>query len=169
VRHLTRGGTYFRLAERSWSDPLSATYSRDRGGRWNPPESFGVLYLNSSVELARAQLAHKLEPRGIRPEDLDPAAAPLLVQSEVPEGRYVDAVGEAGLASLGLPASYPRARDGTEIPHSVCQPIGLRAWELGEAGIACRSAAASALEELALFDRGDRLRATKSESFAEWF
>jgi hypothetical protein len=170
VRHVSRGGTYLRIAEHSWEDPLSPAYSRERGGRWNPPGSFGVLYLNRTIELARAQVRHKLEPRGIRPEDLDPAAGPSLIETEVPEERFVDAVSEAGLISLGLPASYPfSAESSEEIPHSICQPIGVEARNADEPGIACRSAAAPDLEELALFDRGSRLKPTNTERFGNWY
>jgi len=169
VRHVSRSGTYLRIAERSWRDPLSPAYSRERGGRWNPPDSFGVLYLNGTIELARAQVRRKLEPRGIHPEDLDPAAGPVLVQTEVPKKRFVDAVSEAGLTSLGLPASYPLFESGQEMPHSSCQPIGVKAWNADEPGIACRSAADPDLEELALFDRGSELKPVNTERFEDWY
>lgn len=169
MRHISRGGTYLRIAERSWRDRLSPAYSRERGGRWNPPGSFGVLYLNRTIELARAQVRHQLESRGIRPEDLDPAAGPVLVKTEVPEKHFVDAVSKGGLVSLGLPVSYPLYESGQEIPHSSCQPIGVEAWNANEPGIACRSAAAQGLEELALFDRGSKLKATNTERFEDWY
>lgn len=169
MRHVNRSGRYFRIAERSWDAPLSPDHSRKRGGRWNPPGSFGVIYLNRTVELARAQVRRKLEPRGIRPEDLDPAAGPNLVTVDIPRKRYVDAVSTAGLESLGLPATYPRSKSNREVPHSDCQPIGRKAWEAGEHGIACRSAAAENFEELALFDRGLALAARSTERYAEWY
>lgn len=169
MRHVRRGGTYLRIAERSWRDPLTPAYSRERGGRWNPAGSFGVLYLNRTLALARAQVRHKLEPRGIRPEDLDPAAGPILVKTEVPEKHFVDAVTKAGLVSLGLPPSYPLSESGDDIPHSSCQPIGVEAWNADEAGIACRSAAAPDLEELALFDRGFVLKPANTQRFEDWY
>jgi hypothetical protein len=57
------------------------------------------------------------------------------------------------------------------VPHSACQPIGLRAWEEGERGIACRSAARTAPpggEELAYFAR-EPLPAGPVEAFADWY
>lgn len=166
---MARGGRYLRIADPEWSDPLSPSYSRQRGGRWNPPGSFGVVYLNATPALARAQLRHKLEPRGIRPEDLDPEQAPLLVHTDVPELSYVDAVTDRGLASLDLPATYPLEADGKLIPHATCQPIGQAAFNAGEPGIACRSAAEPAGdEELAFFGRSP-LRALDKESFPDWF
>lgn len=76
MRHIARGGRYVRVADTRWRDPLSGRHARREGGRWNPSGSFDVIYLNASRGVARAQVRHKLEPRGIRPEDLDPAAAP---------------------------------------------------------------------------------------------
>jgi RES domain len=171
VRHVSRGGPYVRVADPEWHDPMSADHSRRRGGRWNAPGSFGVVYLNASVELARAQVRHRLEPRGIRPEDLDPDIGPVLVHTRVPDDQYVDAISDDGLAELGLPRTYPVDRRGIPIPHAVCQPIGQAAWEAGERGIACRSAARSAptdAEELAFFARR-RLRAQRAEAFADWY
>jgi RES domain len=160
-----------RVADPEWRDPLSGEHARRRGGRWNPPGSFATVYLNDSVELARAQLRHRLEPRGIRPEDLDPEAGPVLAHTRVPDDEYVDAVSDEGLADLGLPATYPLDRRGEAIAHSACQPIGRAAWDAGERGIACRSAASSAppdAEELAFFARR-RLRIGRTERFADWY
>jgi RES domain-containing protein len=171
VRRVSRGGRYVRIADPDWDDPLSPEHSRRRGGRWNPPGSFGVVHLNASVELARAQVRHRLEPRGIRPEDLDPDIGPTLVHAHVPEDDYVDAVTDDGLAELGLPATYPVDARGATIPHARCQPIGLEARDSGERGIACRSAATPApphAEELAFFARR-RLRMARSEPFADWY
>jgi hypothetical protein len=170
VRHVRRSGTYVRVADPSWENPLDAEYSRGSGGRWNAPGSFGVVYLNKSLEVARAQVRHKLEPRGIHPEDLSPERGPVLVHTEVPEKTYVDAVSDPGLRSLGLPTTYPFDRAGSEVPHAVCQPIGQSAHDEGEPGIACRSAAAqpSPGEELAYFS-GERLTPIHREPWTEWF
>ena len=171
MRHVARGGRYLRIADPGWRDPLSGEHARRRGGRWNPPESFDVIYLNASPNVARAQVRHRLEPRGIRPEDLDPEQGPLLVHTDIPEDRYVDAVSDRGLAALGLPESYPLDVGGSAIPHGVCQPIGQKAWDAAEPGIACRSAARTAPsggEELAYFARRP-LPAQGAERFAEWY
>jgi hypothetical protein len=63
------------------------------------PRRLGVVYLNASPGVARAQVRHKLEPRGIRPEDLAPGRGPVLVSTEVPRSRYVDAATDRGLVS----------------------------------------------------------------------
>lgn len=171
MRHVKREGRYCRVADPDWPDPLSPDQARRIGGRWNAPGAFGIVYLNASRSVARAQVRQKLEPRGIRPEDLDPAAGPVLIHAEVPADTYVDAVTEGGLESLGLPTTYPLDADGKVIPHSACQPIGRRAWKADEAGIACRSAAPSAPhdgEELAYFAHRP-LEALGTTRFADWF
>lgn len=170
MRHLERGGRYLRVADPDWDSPLSGKYARAAGGRWNPPGRFEVVYLNADLQVARAQVRHKLEPRGIRPEDLDPDRGPVLIQTSVPTRPYVDAVSDRGLSSLGLPKSYPFER-GKPIPREVCQPLGEQAWERGEPGVACRSRALAPTpgEELAYFDLGEKLQVKDEESFADWF
>jgi hypothetical protein len=170
MRHVRRGGRYLRVADPGWTDPLSGVYSRTDGGRWNPPGAFDVVYLNATIEVARAQVRRKLAPLGIGPEDLDPATGPALVATDVPTEAYVDAVNDAGLRSLGLPAIYPLDAAGAEIGHVVCQPLGLSAYEANEPGIAARSAAArpSPGEELAYFGP-PRLKMRQREAFADWF
>lgn len=171
MRHVERGGRYLRVADPDWDDPLSGKYARETGGRWNPPGKFEVVYLNADLQVARAQVRHSLEPRGIRPEDLDPHRGPLLVHTTVPTRPYVDAVSEWGLSSLGLPRSYPFDKQGQPIPHQVCQPLGEQAQENGEPGIACRSLASAPTpgEELAYFDRSEELVVAAEEAFSDWF
>lgn len=150
---------------------MSAEHARIRGGRWNAAGAFGVVYLNASLQVARALVRCRLEDRGIRPEDLRPEAGPTLVRTTVPDDAYVNAVTDAGLRALGLPASYPLDSRGRVIAHNVCQPIGQLAWDAGERGIACRSAtpgAPAAGQELAYFGR-ERLHVNEAKPFADWF
>ncbi len=171
MRHVRRGGAYLRVADPSWRDPLSGEHSRIRGGRWNAPGAFCVVYLNASPDVARALVRTRLENRGIRPEDVLPAAGPVLVRTTVPDDAYVNAVTDAGLRTLNLPTTYPRDGRGQMIAHRVCQPIGRLAWDGGERGIACRPAMTGTPtrgEELAYFGR-QRLRVEETEQFANWF
>ena len=122
--------------------------------------------------MARAQVRHKLETRGIMPEDLARDQGPVLVHTRAPTYDYVDAVTDAGLLALGLPAAYPLDRHEEPVGREVCQPIGQRAWDASEPGIACRSAAAIAPpngEELALFARRRHLRVVAVEAYADWY
>jgi hypothetical protein len=130
-----------------------------------------VVYLNASLEVARALVRGRLEDRGIRPEDVLPESGPVLVRTSVPHDAYVNAVTDAGLRALDLPASYPLDGRGRVVAHGVCQPIGKLAWDAGERGIACRSATKAAPargEELAYFGRAG-LRVEVTEPFADWF
>jgi hypothetical protein len=130
-----------------------------------------VIYLNASKDVARAQVLRKLQTLGIQPEDLVSEQGPVLVHTTVPEDAYVDAVSNAGLRSIGLPSSYPLDTRARPIPHDLCQPIGQKAWDSGEPGIACRSAAPAAPpigEELAFFARR-QLRVQKIQDYSDWF
>lgn len=166
---MRRGGSYLRIADPRWDDPLDGFAAAVRGGRWNPPRSFPVVYLSASIDVARANVRRRLAGRPYGPEDLDPAAAPVLVTADVPEDDHVDVVTEAGCVAAGVPGTYPRD-DGDEVGWETCQPIGAAAWEAGAPGISCRSTAApQAGEELAWFQRDTRLLPHEVRPFDDWF
>ena len=178
-RTVRRGGPYNRLAEPSWADPLDTSYSR-RGGRWNPSGSFGALYLylylylNRNLRVARLQVQHKLRGHPYGVEDLDESEQHDLVRVEFTERDWLDCLTVPGLEMVGLPANYPRHRNGRPVRHVDCQPIGRAAFEDGRPGIACRSAATGTSptdEDLAVFDRGadTGVRMTGRQPFAAWF
>ena len=56
-RHVRRSGRYLRVADAAWRRPLDATFAAERGGRWNPPDSFPVVYLCRTLAVARANVA----------------------------------------------------------------------------------------------------------------
>jgi hypothetical protein len=171
MKQVRRGGEYFRVADPSWTNPLDGSYSAERGGRWNPPGSFPVVYLNATVEVARANVARRFRGMPFAPEDLDSVEAPVLVTAALPDALYVDAVTTEGLVELGLPSTYPVDEDGGVVPHERCRPIGLRAWDSGERGIASRTAADPEIggEELAWFQRENALEAEAAADFDVWF
>jgi hypothetical protein len=168
-----RGGVYNRLAEPDWVDPLDTSYSKDRGGRWNAPGSFGVLYLNPDERMARVQVALRLAGRPYGIEDLDPAEQHDLVTVRVSRAVRLDCVTDEGLAAVGLPTTYPLDSGGRLVGHDVCQLVGQQAYDAGRTGIACRSAAAgteSDDEELAVFDtHAATVELTGRQPFADWF
>lgn len=173
-RTIRRGGPYNRLAEPSWADPLDASYSKQRGARWNAPGRFGVLYLNRDLRMARLQVQHKLHAQPYGVEDLNEDEQHDLVSVIVDERDWLDCMTDIGLVAVGLPASYPRHGNGRPVRHEGCQPIGQGAYDDGLPGIACRSAADSATpddEELAIFDRdvAAAVHMTRREPFGEWF
>lgn len=171
-----RGGAYHRVADPLWENPLDGTFSLASGGRWNPAGSFPVVYLNKTVEVARANVWRKLAGLPYGPEDLDPEAAPHLVTTEVPEDRIVDAVTGDGCKAAGLPPTFPWEADGERVPWETCQRVGQRAWDRDLPGIVCRSAAPdparerrSPGEELAWFERARKLKIRQRHRFEEWF
>lgn len=173
---VVRGGTYFRIADPDWDDPLDGAYSARFGGRWNPPGSFAVCYLNRDLSTARANARHLLERRleglPITVDDIDPDELPVLIDAVIEEEGFLDIVTDDGCLAVGLPATYPVDATGTGLPWTLCQPIGVSAWDQGQPGIACRSAAETAPpdgEELAWFQRARRLAVERRRTFDDWY
>ncbi len=64
IEDIVEDHEWLRVADPSWVDPLDSTFAATAGGRWNPPDSFRVLYLNEDVVTARLNLRTvHLEPR----------------------------------------------------------------------------------------------------------
>ena len=173
-RHLARRGGYTRVVDPGWSRPLDPSFAAERGGRWNPPGSFPVVYLCATGEVARANVLRRFAglPYGVL--DLRPDRRPSLIETDVPEHRAVDVVTDAGCRAAGLPVSYPYDGRGRRIGWERTQPVGSTAWSQDERSIACRSAALNKGErgeELAWFprSRADRLRVIRRRSFDDWF
>ena len=119
---------WWRIADPSWSDPLDPDFARRRGGRWNPPGSFRVLYLNEDIGKARLNLRAFLAGWPYEPEDLRDDTGPVLIGCILPDRQIVcDAHSTAGVRAAGLPATYPLDEDGPPVPHARCQPVGARA------------------------------------------
>lgn len=165
------GGMYLRVADAGWADPLDATHAQRAGGRWNAPDTHATLYLNAGERTARANVRAQFAGLPYGPEDLDPAEAPHLVHVAVPEGHACELRTTDGLAEVGLPSTYPDDDRGDRVPWGTCQPIGAQAHAHGLDGVACRSAAAGGVEELAWFPREDRPSAAALErlEFPDWY
>ena len=173
-RHVTRAGRFVRVADPDWRRPLDPTFAAVRGGRWNPPDSFPVLYLCATTAVARAVILGRFAglPYGLL--DLRPERRPVLIETDVRSHRAVDVVTEAGCRAVSLPATYPYDSQGRKVGWDKTQPIGEAAWKQGERSIACRSAALAegeAGEELAWFvrERADRLTVSVRRAFDDWF
>jgi hypothetical protein len=168
------GGRYLRVADPDWEHPLDGSYARDVGGRWNPPGSYPVVYLNRSLRTARLNCLHKFRDLPYGPEDLNETQAPELVATDVPDGEHADCLTDRGLEGWGLPTSYPRHPDGQPVTWEECRRVGETAHDAGLRGVACRSAADGARpddEELAYFARDDpsALEVIERVPFADWF
>jgi hypothetical protein len=154
---------WLRVADPSWKDPLDPSFAGERGGRWNPPGSFPTLYLNGDPPTALLQIHRMLRGTPVRVDDLDEDAF-VLVAATLPRGQTAaDGVSEAGLRALGLPATYPRAADGSRVEVETCRPIGAAIRQRGLRGLWCRSAVPDEEEadpgegrELAWFPAGRR-------------
>ncbi len=173
-RHVVRGGRYLRVADPSWRHPFDGAFAAERGARWNAPGSFPVVYLCSTLDIARANVLRRFEGVPYSPLDLLPERRPVLVETDVREHRAVNVVSAAGCRAAGFPDTYPRDAEGREIGWDRCQPIGRAAWDQGEPSIAYRSAAARAGdrgEELAWFVHAprDRLTVARRRAFDVWF
>ena len=107
---------WWRIADPSWSGPLDPDFARRRGGRWNPPDSFRVLYLNEDLVTARLNLRAFIAGWPYEPEDLRDDTGPVLIGCMLPRRQMVcDAHSPSGLQAAGLPATYPLDEDGTPI------------------------------------------------------
>lgn len=160
---LPDGRVWLRVAKAGWSDPLDPSHAAMRGGRWDPPNSFPTLYLNGDARTARLQLQGMLDGYPVDLDDLEDDAF-VLVAATLPRAQSVaDAVSAEGLGALGLPMSYPLDPEGTPVPHTTCQPLGVRVRAAGLRGVLCRTALAfgepgGSGQELAWYPASSRAR-----------
>jgi hypothetical protein len=137
---LPEGRVWLRVADPEWTNPLDPSFAAVHGGRWNPPGSFPVLYLNADVSTASMRLARMLEGWPVSLDDLDDEGF-VLVAATLPRAQdCADAVSAEGLVSLGLPATYPHGDDGIEVTREVCQLVGEEIKDASLRGVWCRSA-----------------------------
>lgn len=152
---------WLRVADPLWVDPLDPSFAEAAGGRWNPPGSFPVLYLNADVGTARLQVDRMVNDQPFTADDLADDAFELVAVT-LPRGqRCADAVSGPGLASLGLPPSYPLLASGLPVDRGVCQSVGRDVHELGLRGVWCISVASllPVGREMAWFPASSRSRA----------
>ena len=171
---LRENHVWWRVADPAWSDPLDASFAGRHGGRWNPPQSFPVLYLNEDGMTARLNLLAFIADWPYEPEDLRDDTGPVLVGCTLPSRQTAcDAHTDAGLCAAGLPPTYPLDETGRVVPHARCQPIGVRARAASLRGIRARSARSrdGAGRELAWFPAAIRSKArpVATLAFSEWF
>jgi RES domain-containing protein len=123
-------------------DPLSGQGARIVGGRWNPPESFSVLYLALDRETTIAEFQRHIERQGVAPEDVLPR---LYVEYEVALGDVLDLRDRTARQAVGLTENDPRSDD-----MSPCRAIGEAAHHAGREAILSASAVGPGLT-LAVF------------------
>lgn len=82
-----------------------------------------------------------LEGTPFEPDDLANDAYDLVTMT-LPDGQTaLDVASDAGVAAVGLPASYPATAAGARVPHEECWSIREGAQEAALDGVWCRSAA----------------------------
>jgi len=86
---LTDGFVWWRIADPAWADPLDPRFAQQRGGRWNPPDSFPTLYLNEDIVTARLNLRAFIAAWPYEPEDLRDDTGPMLVGATLPRRQQV--------------------------------------------------------------------------------
>ena len=124
----------YRVVRAGWQDPLDTSYGRARGGRWNAPGSYDVLYTACSRRVARFVALDIFRVAAVTLEDLLPAARPALAEIGW-RGRVVEAITERGLEAAGLPHHYPKGTG-----HETTQALATTWHADGAEGIVCRSA-----------------------------
>lgn len=174
AEQLPDGHEWLRVADPTWADPLDATFAHSVGGRWNPPGSFAVLYLNEDVVTARLNLRQFTAQWPYEPEDLRGEHAPVLVAATLPRAQIVaDVHTPEGVAAAGLARTYPLDRQERLVAHDVCQAVGAAVHAEGLRGVRCRSARTpqGAGRELAWFPATTRSRArhVSTRTFDDWY
>lgn len=92
-------GDAFRHMAARWDDPLSGEGARIRGGRFNPPDSFPVLYLCTTRPCTVAELRFLGRRQMVGAEGLLPR---VLYRYETSLDRVLDLRSEATLEHLGI-------------------------------------------------------------------
>lgn len=169
---VARDGTFYRVFEAGWDDPLDTAYARRIGGRWNPAGEFGALYLNATMDVARANARYLYAGSFYQPEDLTGAAELKLLEVRLTLNRVVDCATAAGLKACNLTVTYPA---GYENDYSASNAIAREAFRSGDDGVTSRSAAECTPghfvgDELAVFDRSvPALAVVDTFAFLEWY
>lgn len=169
---LSDGKMWWRVADPVWENPLDPGFAKRKGGRWNPPGRFAVLYLNENLDTARLNLANFAERQGFVVDDLLDEKKPVAVGCKLPGQQEVcDAYSDGGLVTAGLPMTYPCVNR-EPVPHSTCQVVGTRINDAGLRGVLARSASSCDAigKELAWFpEKGAVATLVQTLRFMEWF
>ncbi len=140
--HVVYEGEAYRHMAARWDDPLSGEGARINGGRFNPPDSFPVLYLCTTRPCAVAELRRLGERQVIGVEGLLPR---VLYRYETMLDRVLDLTADETLAHLGVTVTQITGADLT-----VPRQIGEAAHATGSQAI--RAPSATGVDEvLAVF------------------
>jgi RES domain-containing protein len=138
---------------------LSGEGARINGGRFNPPDSFPVLYICRSRPCAVAELTRAGERLSIGVDGLLPR---VLYRYEVSVERVLDLTDQEVRAKVGLGLEVLTGPDWTS-----CQELGVVAHSLDVQGI-CSPSATAVGDVLAVFIEHIRLGRLEPELVEEW-
>lgn len=113
--HVAYVGEAYRHMAARWDNPSSGEGARIRGGRFNPPDSFPVLYLCTTRPCTIAELRHLGQRQLIGIEGLLPR---VLYRYETSLDRVLDLTSRATLQHLGITEQQVTGSDLT-IPRQV--------------------------------------------------
>ncbi len=140
--------------------PLNAEGSRIHGGRWNPRESFQVLYLALSVTTAAAEFYRLAEHQGIEAARLLPRR---LYRYEVKLSATADLTDPDACESIGLEPTQLIANDALR-----CQEVGEAAHYAGFEAIKAPSATGQGGILAVMFDRMKSGSSVNPIDFQTW-
>ena len=112
---ITYLGEAFRHMAARWDEPLSGEGARIHGGRFNPPDSFPVVYLCTTRSCAAAELRYRGERLVIGVEGLLPR---VLYRYEISLDRVLDLTSDKTLDHLGVTTAQIVGADAT-IPRQI--------------------------------------------------
>lgn len=124
---------------------MSGAGARIQGGRWNPPNSFPVLYLALERATAAAEFYRRAQREGRPAADLLPRR---LYRYRVELDAVLDLTGPGGLGKAGL---FPADISSDDL--SSCQAVGDAAHYLGFEAILAPSATSAGRNLAVFFDR----------------
>lgn len=113
-------------------DPLSGAGARTAGGRWNPRESFSVLYLGLDTGVVSAEFARMAARQGRKVTDFLPRR---LYTYEIHLSAVLDLTDQAAREALGL---TDEALSADEL--GACQEVGAAAHYAGFEAVLAPSA-----------------------------
>lgn len=131
-------GEAFRQMAAAWDDPLSGEGARIQGGRFNPPESFPVLYLCTTRACTVTELRNRGQRLAIGVEGLLPR---VVYRYEVSLDRILDLTSQETLDHVGVTSPQIVGADLT-IPRQ----IGEAAHDTGSQAI--RAPSATGVDEI---------------------
>lgn len=130
--HVNYVGEVFRHMAARWNDPMSSEGARIRGGRFNPPDSFPVLYLCTTRPCTVAELRLLGQRQLIGVVGLLPR---VLYRYETSLDRVLDLTSEATLEHIGITEQQVTGSD-----LSIPRQIGESAHATGSQAIRAPSA-----------------------------